>query len=93
MLQVCFALLVLTTTFPMLFTPFNHLSCMCGFAHHLALGTTDSARAILEACNWNLELAINMHVDGIESTDLLEMPANRNSNNLNSASTQSVESK
>ena len=38
------------------------------------------ARATLEACNWNVELAINMHVDGIETGDpaevspVIEMP-------------------
>jgi len=49
----------------------------------------DSATAILEACNWNLELAINMHVDGIqESNDIVELPTNRHLNRHNLASTQ-----
>lgn len=53
----------------------------------LFIGTNnDSAKAILEACNWNLELAINMHVDGIESNDIVDIPINRRiSNNLSSS--------
>lgn len=32
----------------------------------------ETARNILEACNWNLELAINMHVDANEGADFIE---------------------
>ena len=33
----------------------------------------DRARATLEACNWNIELAVNMHVDGIDTGEPVDV--------------------
>ncbi|XP_053204042.1 uncharacterized protein LOC128388639 [Panonychus citri] len=37
-------------------------------------GTDENfARVTLEACNWDIELAVNMHVDGIDSSDPVDV--------------------
>ncbi|XP_074601414.1 UBX domain-containing protein 7-like isoform X2 [Brevipalpus obovatus] len=47
----------------------NAIEQFCNFT-----GASDErARATLEACNWNIELAINMHVDGIDTSDPVDV--------------------
>jgi hypothetical protein len=68
------------------------LFCSSDHNHHGTIShfnragaTQDAAKSILEACNWNLEMAVNMHVDSIE-------PVARISTSTSSAATAAASS-